>query len=283
MSSHKVHRRNTRKNNKYCVGEKARQVLENIHADSPIMKLFQGYACELDDKHDRYERIVKIGRDITIESKKIIFLLHNTGTEIEGKKETIFTEANLRLTQLLEKFKLVASELHNLDHYLYHRAYTNGLQEYIEALYFYEYLKHGSLLGTTNICSKLNFTMEPENDAPVTGLELCCPIVDILLGMGDFTGEMMRKCINNLGSGNIDDCFKTCGFVRNIFVGFSGLNLSGQSPINRKFYTLKQSLAKMELVCYNIKVRGSEIPKHMLAAVVTSTPDENSDEDEGYF
>ncbi|KRT80210.1 hypothetical protein AMK59_7053 [Oryctes borbonicus] len=201
----------------------------------------------------------------------------------EGKKEHIFAEANLRLTQLLEKFKSVAVELRNLDHYLYLRAYTNGLQEYIEALYFYEYLKCASLLESRNICSKLNFTLNSANDEAVTSLQLCCPAVEILLGLGDFTGEMMRKCINNLGSGNIDDCFKTCAFVRNIYVGFSGLNLSGQSPINRKFYTLKQSLAKMELVCYNIKVRGSEIPKHMLATVVSSTPDENSDEDEGYF
>lgn len=31
---------------------------------------------ELDTKHDKYERLVKISRDITIESKRTIFLLH---------------------------------------------------------------------------------------------------------------------------------------------------------------------------------------------------------------
>lgn len=35
------------------------------------------YAAELDDKHDRQEKLVKASRDITIESKRIIFLLHN--------------------------------------------------------------------------------------------------------------------------------------------------------------------------------------------------------------
>lgn len=79
------HRRNPRKSGpKHCVGEKARIILENIDANSPIMKLFQDYSRELDDKHDRYERIVKISRDITIESKRIISLLHNTGTEMQG-------------------------------------------------------------------------------------------------------------------------------------------------------------------------------------------------------
>lgn len=31
---------------------------------------------ELDTKHDKYERLVKISRDVTIESKRTIFLLH---------------------------------------------------------------------------------------------------------------------------------------------------------------------------------------------------------------
>jgi hypothetical protein len=46
-------------------------------ADTPIMKLFRKYREILDDKNDRNERIVKASRDITIESKRIIFLLHN--------------------------------------------------------------------------------------------------------------------------------------------------------------------------------------------------------------
>lgn len=121
---------------------------------------------------------------------------------------------------MLDKFKLIACELHNLDHYLYLRAYTNGLQEYIEALNFYEYQKNKNILATNEICTILKFNVNLANTESSTVLQLCCPVVEILLGLGDFTGEMMRKCINNLGSGNIDDCFKTCVFVRNIFVGF---------------------------------------------------------------
>jgi len=31
---------------------------------------------ELDAKHDKHERIVKLSRDVTVESKRTIFLLH---------------------------------------------------------------------------------------------------------------------------------------------------------------------------------------------------------------
>lgn len=45
----------------------------NLFFLSHFSKVFQQ---ELDTKHDKYERLVKISRDITIESKRTIFLLH---------------------------------------------------------------------------------------------------------------------------------------------------------------------------------------------------------------
>lgn len=46
-----------------------------IDDNSPIIKSFRIFQIELDSRNDRYERIVKLSRDITIESKRIIFLL----------------------------------------------------------------------------------------------------------------------------------------------------------------------------------------------------------------
>lgn len=54
---------------------------KNVDETNPVMVIFQQCSKELDDKQDRYERIVKIGRDITIESKRIIFLLHTTSNK----------------------------------------------------------------------------------------------------------------------------------------------------------------------------------------------------------
>lgn len=41
-----------------------------------ILILDEAFQLELDTKHDKYERLVKMSRDITIESKRTIFLLH---------------------------------------------------------------------------------------------------------------------------------------------------------------------------------------------------------------
>lgn len=39
----------------------------------------------------------------------------------------------------------------------------------------------------------------------------------------------------------------------------------------------------MEVVCYNICVRGSEVPKHMLLNVLSAATDENTEDTEGYL
>lgn len=92
----------------------------------------------------------------------------------------------------------------------------------------------------------------------------------------------MRKCISDLSTGDITSCFKTCNIVRDMYSAFLGIYGRMGKELNKKIYTLKQSLTKMENVCYTIRIRGSEIPKHMLADVVGVTHDVYADENESY-
>ena len=41
-----------------------------------ILDAFAAFRDELDEKHDRRERLVKASRDVTNQSKKVIFQLH---------------------------------------------------------------------------------------------------------------------------------------------------------------------------------------------------------------
>ncbi|GLV40636.1 Translin associated factor X [Carabus blaptoides fortunei] len=284
------HNRHRNDKPKALVGEKGREILKEIDENNAVIKAFRGYAVELDNKHDRYERIVKISRDITIESKRIIFLLHNI--DKENKRDAILQEAESRLQVLVTNhFSYIAVELITQDTYQFLRAYTGGLQEFIEALTFYQYLKNNAIEHWSHIEKQFIYDVPDAVDSSCSLVTITkqmktpLPAVEYILGIADLTGELMRKCINNLGSGNIDDCFRTCNFVRDLYKGFLVVGgAQGYKEIGRKIYVLKQSLYKMEMVCYNIIVRGSEIPKHMLAAVVTTSgSDMTQDEDEGYY
>lgn len=275
--------------NKVNVGDKGREILENINENSPVIKQFRAYAAELDCKHDRYERIVKLSRDITIESKRIIFFLHTI--DKESKRDVVLGDAKVRLANVSQTlFKSIAYELDGQDVYQYLRAYRAGLQEFVEAITFYQYLQSNALENWKELEDSLTYTVveknkeTEENNSPRTRLiqTLVSPN-DYILGIADLTGELMRKCINNLASGDITSCYQTCNFVRNMYKGFLGcVGISGKE-VNKKLYTLKQSLAKMENVCYTIRVRGSEIPKHMLANVAIVAPEDYvTEDDEGY-
>ncbi|KAK9306033.1 hypothetical protein QLX08_003104 [Tetragonisca angustula] len=259
---------------KINIDDKKQENVENMDENSLIVQQFQAYAAELDDKHDRFERIVKIGRDINIESKRIIFLLHTI--DKKSKQESVLCEANLRLQKVAQhQFKAIAFELKNQDPYLYLKGYRNGLEEYIEAVTFYQYLKCGNMENWLELEKTLTYTF-PEKSKTI---QILITPFEYILGIADLTGELMRQCINNLALGDRASCYQTCNFVRNIYKGFLGCASVSNREIHRKLSTLKQSLHKIESVCYTIKVRGSEIPKHLLVDVAT---EEYADSDEGY-
>lgn len=123
--------------------------------NNAVVASFVEFAKFLDARHDQHERIVKISRDITIESKRAIFLLHR----IQGESDPeILKDAKKKLDDIRYRFWFyIAKELQHGDPFLFLRAYTAGLQEYIEALSFYFYCKEGRLISWREVQDNLTF------------------------------------------------------------------------------------------------------------------------------
>ncbi|XP_060826206.1 translin-associated protein X [Bombus pascuorum] len=242
---------------------------------SEILQQFRAYATELDNKHDRFEKIVKFSRDITIESKRIIFLLHTI--DKKSKQESVLREADMRLQKVATTFfKSIAHELEDQDPYLYLKAYRNGLEEYIEAVTFYQYLNCDNMKSWLEIGKTLTYRI-PEiiNDKIV---QVLVSPHEYILGIADLTGELMRVCINSLAKGDKDKCYQICNFVRDIYKCFLGFANASNRLMNKKLNTLEQNLQKIESACYAINVRGSEVPKHILMDLVVNEYTADSDE-----
>lgn len=205
--------------------------------DQEILDFFIECSKKLDSHHDRYERLVKLSRDITIESKRVIFLLHRI--QDESTKEKLVKEADSKLQFLVTtSWNKVAKELLNQDHYHYLRAYSpglwhnsyhsiieiisnqplplfyKGLQEFIEALSFLNYVKLGQLISLTYIQSKLTYSET---------LVVTIPVQEYLLGIADLTGELMRMCINAVGRGQTALVSNTCCSLRKIHEALASL------------------------------------------------------------
>uniref|UniRef100_A0A182NMZ5 Translin-associated protein X n=1 Tax=Anopheles dirus TaxID=7168 RepID=A0A182NMZ5_9DIPT len=287
-----------------------------VDENNPIIQRFREYATILDAKHDKYERIVKINRDITIESKRIIFLLHTIDPR-KNNLQKVCEEAKERLEAIFRNhFIAIAKELKDQDPYQYARAYTNGMQEFIEAYTFYEYSCGRDISHWETIQRKLTFKAGPKEPGAATKQEgdatpqqeqiesvadchlenaekkveeLSCMLhpQDFVLGLGDLSGEIMRKCINSLGSGNSDSCFQHCRFMQELYKGFLSVTSIRSRDFSHKMVTLRQSLLKSENVCYNVTVRGGEAAKwgttDDAAAGQFQYQPSKEDDDEGVF
>eukprot|EP00045_Choanoeca_perplexa_P008380 m.77555 g.77555 ORF g.77555 m.77555 type:complete len:160 (+) comp14470_c0_seq1:19-498(+) len=114
-----------------------------LRADaSEIEQAFFKYAKDLTAKHDRHERLVKLSRDVTIHSKRAIFLLHRITPE---NHETTMAEAKDKLDSIRDNLHAIAVELQDQDPAQFNRAFSPGVQEYIEAATFYAYNQDQSL------------------------------------------------------------------------------------------------------------------------------------------
>lgn len=226
---------------------------------SPILKAFQGYQVELDNRYDKRERIVKSSRDVTIQSKRVIFLLHRCSEE--GTSSDTLNEAGEKLQGIKKQFKSVAQELENEDSFQFTRAYSPGLQEFVEAYSFWYFLKHGSLVSFEEVCQELVF--EREDKEKVT---LVVPPVEYVLGIADLTGELMRLAINSVGKGRLETPVTICKLLRSIHNAFITFPNSAKG-MSKKVEVMIASLKKVENTCYMIHVRGSEMPENVLASV----------------
>lgn len=90
-----------------------------------------------------------------------------------------------------------------------------------------------------------------------------------MLGVADLTGELMRMAINRIGSREFTEAEYICQILRSIYQEFSKFAYEHRE-MSKKINVMKASLNKVESACYNVKVRGSEVPDNMLADMVLS-------------
>lgn len=122
----------------------------------PVQVMFSEVSKVLDARHDKRERVVKISRDITIESKRIIFNLHRI--KCEQDKNTVLAEVESRFSNLkFGPWYHLACELQGQDHYQLVRAYSGGLQEWVEALSFYHYLCYDKIITFEQVQTELSW------------------------------------------------------------------------------------------------------------------------------
>ncbi|GIJ91706.1 hypothetical protein Asppvi_010678 [Aspergillus pseudoviridinutans] len=242
-------------------------------SSTQIFSMFETFRDELDQHHDRRERVIKTSRDITALSKKIIRTIK------APIPAPIAKETKTRFDQISTLFQNVIPDVTGLNSWRYQRQLSGAIQEFIEALSFNHYLQTQTLISHAEVVAALP-------------AEILVTEEDYLLGLFDLTGEMMRFAITSLSTGGQADSggddlaardiagaganqnlpklpATQAGIVvdlREMRASFELLSVPRRHANNmyrdmgKKVDVMQNSVEKVERAAYGILVRGSERP-----------------------
>ncbi|XP_057777480.1 uncharacterized protein LOC130995971 [Salvia miltiorrhiza] len=222
-------------------------------SDQNYMKnAFSKYATYLNNLNDKRERVVKASRDITMNSKKVIFQVHRIS---KHNKDEVLQKAENDLAAVMDQYiARLVKELGGTDFWKLRRAYSPGVQEYVEAATLCNFCKTGALLNLDEINASLRTLGDPSNEP------LQINVLDYLLGLADLTGELMRMAMGRISDGELEFAQKICRFVREIYRDLTLVapKMDDPSDMKQKMDVMLQSVMKIENACFSVHVRGSE-------------------------
>ncbi|OMO93603.1 Multi antimicrobial extrusion protein [Corchorus capsularis] len=211
-----------------------------------------GFKFKLYVKNEKRERVVKASRDITMNSKKVIFQVHRLG---KNNREEVLEKAEKDLAAVTDQhISRLVKELQGTDFWKLRRAYSPGVQEYVEAATFFKFCQTGTLLNLDEI----NASILPLSDPSLEPLQI--NLLDYLLGLADLTGELMRLAIGRISDGEVEFAKRICQFVRDIYRELTLVVplMDDSYDMKSKMDTMLQSVVKIENACCSVSVRGSE-------------------------
>lgn len=213
---------------------------------------FSRYADYLNGLNEKREKVVKASRDVTMNSKKVIFQVHRIS---KNNIEEVLEKAEKDLALVREQhISRLVKELQGTDFWKLRRAYSPGIQEYVEAATFFKFCKTGTLLNL----DELNASLLTLSDPSMEPLQI--NVLDYVLGVADLTGELMRLAIGRISEGELEWAKRICQFVRDIYRELTLVVplMDDSHDMKMKMDVMLQSVVKIENACFSVHVRGSE-------------------------
>ncbi|KAJ6508794.1 Translin [Mycena sanguinolenta] len=125
--------------------------------------------------------------------------------------------------------------------------WSNSMRTAVYAAALIQYLRNGTLLSMPRASEILGIREEWCD-------RFSLPVEDYLHGLISMVNELSRYAINVVTLGQFEEPLRISNFVKEIFSGFTMLNLKNDS-LRRRFDSLKYDLKKIEEVVYDVSLR----------------------------
>jgi len=130
--------------------------------------------------------------------------------------------------------------------------WANSLRTAIFSASLIEYLATGKLISLSHASEILGIKEEWSD-------RLAISVEDYLHGLISLVNELSRLAVNSVTLGNFDEPIRISIFVKDLFAGFSMLNLKNDT-LRRRYDSLKYDIKKIEEVVYDVSLRKLASP-----------------------
>lgn len=186
-------------------------------------KDFNNIREAIGDSDLRREELIKKSRDIIRLSKEAIYSVH--------RDELSASEALIK--KLKKEFEEINKLVKKSPELLYSGSFKVAVQEYVEALCFFNVIKNKKLL------SSKEFDVNPEY---------------YLLGLCDLTGELVRKATNYTIKDKYEQALFLRDFVESLYNQFMAMDLRN-GELRKKFDGMRYDLKRIEDLALDIKFK----------------------------
>ncbi|KAI0761964.1 Translin [Trametes elegans] len=125
--------------------------------------------------------------------------------------------------------------------------WVNSLRNVVFSATLVEYLHRGTLLSLQQVSETLGIKPEWQDRFTLS-------VEDYLHGVISLVNELSRLAVNSVTLGDFEQPIKISLFVKDVFAGFSMLNLKNDL-LRRRYDSLKYDIKKIEEVVYDVSLR----------------------------
>jgi predicted translin family RNA/ssDNA-binding protein len=170
----------------------------------------------------------------------------------EDNSASILREAEDQFTTILEThWKSIDDKLLEVSSfYRYHRSFSSGMQEYIEAYGFWYFLKTGHL------CDQ---RLLEQGFRKANLIHLQVTLEDYVGGIADMSGEIMRRANSICSPAHLQEVLKMGEFLRQLEDG-PGEVCRHFTSLKQKWRMIQENVRKVENTCYLWKLREFDTP-----------------------
>jgi predicted translin family RNA/ssDNA-binding protein len=181
-------------------------------------------------ENNEREKLIQESRIINALSKKVIYSLHRD--DIQSSEQYV-NEIKEKVNNLIKSYSNTKNS--------YSGSYKVAIQEYIEAMAYYYFVKKGILFETDLIYNKdkINYI----------------EIEHYILGLCDLSGELVRKALNDGINGNYNNVFNIQKFLSNLFNELAQFDFRN-GEIRKKVDSLRWDLRKIEEMAFSLKIKN---------------------------